>query len=698
MKLNWLNPKTRIRPILQQESAECGLACIAMIANAAGCNTSLASLRSRFSFSSNGVTVRVIIEVANELGFRSRALRLELDDLKRIIKPCILHWDFCHFVILEDSSSRGVSIIDPAKGRRTLPWHEASRHFTGVAIEARGEPVFPKQLSVPKRISLSEVTGTITGLTPSILVVLSLSLALQIFVLLAPLYMQWVIDHVLGSEDTDLLTVLAGAFAAIVFLETFFSACRGWYIAYLSSLTTTQWNSNIFSHLLRLPMPWFEKRQLGDIISRANSTQPIQRTLSTSFAEAIVDGTMAFATLIMMITYSLQLTAAALVALVSYFLFNYFLFPRLKEAGELSLARSSRANTFFIETIRGIQTVRLNSAEPIRLAQLDSFLGEGAHADLRQAKLRLLVSTMNSLLFGLERVIVIWLGALLVLSQSVSLGMLVSYLSYKELFTRRAIGLVDKIQELKMLSLHLERLSDITRTQTEKRVARSSGASISRFDVEFIGVSFRYSDSDPWILRDCSFRIAEGECVALVGPSGCGKSTLAKLFLGLLPPTSGHIMVGGNDILDLPANQLRRAMSAVMQDDHVFSGSIADNISFFDSEFNPEKVELAARMAGLSSEIELMPMKYHTLVGDLGSTLSGGQRQRLVLARALYRNPRILLLDEATSHLDTTNERKVNVAIQNLSLTRLIIAHRPETIASADRVLLLRDARVEAAP
>lgn len=680
--------------ILQNESAECGLASLAMVANAHGAGLTLSELRRRFSISTKGATVKRLLDVASEIGFRGRAARVETEDLRRISTPCILHWDFSHFLVLESASNRGVILLDPAKGRRSASWAEVGQHFTGVAIELQPKSKFAPNRIRAKKVRLLEVTGTIRGVWHSGLVVLCLSLTLQFITLAGPLYMQWVVDQVLIANDVDLLSVLALSFAVLVALEAVFNASRGWLLAYVSTTVLVQWNGNVFSHLLRLPMAWFEKRHLGDVMSRAGATQAIQRTLTSSFAEAVIDGLMASATLVLMLVYSPHLTVVAVFALMVYLLFQAVIYSRLREAMEQNLVRNARVNTHLIETIRGIQAVKLNGGEGIRLAQLENFLIDAMRSELQIAKLRVSTTTVNTSVFGLERVVVIWLGALSVLDGTLSLGMLVAYLAYKELFARRAMSFIDKWQEFRVLGLHVERLSDIVTTPIVGRSQYTILLDSADRSLEFVDVSFRYSDSDPWILEHCSFRVESGECVALIGASGCGKSTLAKILLGLLPPTYGMVKLGGVNIEQLSASDLREQLAAVMQDDQLFSGSISDNISFFDTESDRCRVEDAATKAGLAHEIEAMPMKYDTLVGDLGSSLSGGQRQRLVLARALYRNPRVMLLDEATSHLDIRNEELVNDAIRKLSLTRLIIAHRPQTIASADRVLELGGGKV----
>jgi ATP-binding cassette subfamily B protein RaxB len=271
--------------------------------------------------------------------------------------------------------------------------------------------------------------------------------------------------------------------------------------------------------------------------------------------------------------------------------------------------------------------------------------------------------------------------------------MLFAFMAYKEQFSARVAGLVDKIIDLRMLGLQGERLADIVLTAPEPECAAVSSDDVDA-SLEVRGLSYRYSDMEPFVLLSCSFSIQAGESVALVGPSGGGKTTLLKLMLGLLPPTDGKVLAGSIDINKLGIDRYRKMVGTVMQDDQLFAGSIGDNISFFDPSPDHGSIERFARLAAVHDDIAAMPMGYNTLIGDMGAALSGGQKQRILLARALYKQPHILFLDEATSALDVQRERAVNDAIRSLNLTRIIIAHRPETIASADRVIVLQGGKV----
>ncbi|MFY9511090.1 MAG: peptidase domain-containing ABC transporter [Rubrivivax sp.] len=684
----------RVPLILQTEAAECGLACLAMLASAHGHRTDLPTLRRRFSLSSKGVTLGDLVRMAEAMQLHSRALRAELDDLPQLQTPCILHWDLNHFVVLV-SYKRGVAVIhDPGRGLRRLKRDELSRHFTGVALELAPAPGFAPAVE-KQHITLRQLLGPVTGLKRSLGQILLLALALELFVLLSPFFMQWVVDGVVVSGDRDLLLTLALGFGLLVLVQVATAAARSWAVLVLSATLNLQWLVNVFAHLLRLPVDWFEKRHAGDIWSRFGAVQQIQKTLTTSFIEAVLDGALVLLTLVMMAIYSLPLTGLALAAVAGYGLLRWLFFRPLREATEETLVFEAKQASHFLESLRGVQAIKLFNGQADRQSRFSSLVVDAMNADVATRKLELLFAVLHRLLFGLERVAVIGVGALLVLDGKLSVGMLFAFFAYKEQFALRVSGLVDKAVALKMLKLQGERLADIVLTGAEAdqgvdgAAARSLPASLELRDV-----AFRYADGEPDVLRGVSLRIEPGESVAIVGPSGCGKTTLLKLMLGIHTPDSGEVLVGGVPLPRLGLRAWREMVGVVMQDEPLFSGSIADNIAFFDPSPDRAWIEQCARVAAVHDEIEAMPMGYHTLIGDMGAALSGGQKQRILLARALYKRPKILLLDEATSSLDLERERIVNQAVRQLALTRVIVAHRPETIASAGRVIALHEGRV----
>ena len=683
----------RVPLMLQTEAAECGLACLAMVAGAHGLATDLPTLRQRFSLSLKGVTLADLVRMADALQFNSRALRAELDELDQLQLPCILHWDLNHFVVLV-SVKRGEAVIhDPARGLRRLKMDELSRHFTGVALEVQPAPGFVPATE-RQRVTLRQLLGPVSGLKRSLAQILVLALALEIFVLLSPFFMQWVVDGVIVSADRDLLVTLGVGFTLLVLVQTATAAARSWAVLVLSATLNLQWLVNVFAHLMRLPVGWFEKRHAGDIWSRFGSVQQIQKTLTTSFIEAILDGALVLLTLAMMLLYSVTLTLVALAAVAGYALLRWAFFRPLREASEEALVFEANQASHFLESLRGMLAIKLFNAQADRQSRFSSLVVDAMNAGIAIRKLELLFAVLHRLLFGLERVGVVWIGALLVMDRHLTVGMLFAFFAYKETFATRVSGLIDKAVELRMLRLQGERLADIVLTAPESDTGVPRPGERGAADIELRNVSFRYADGEPDVLRGVSLKIEAGESVAIVGPSGCGKTTLLKLMLGLHAPDSGEVLVGGVPLARVGQRAWRDSMGVVMQDEPLFSGSIADNICFFSPEPDRAWLEQCARVAAVHEEIEAMPMGYNTLIGDMGAALSGGQKQRILLARALYKRPRILLLDEATSSLDVDRERVVNHAVRQLALTRVIVAHRPETIASAGRVIALHEGRV----
>ena len=664
-----------------------------MVANAHGHQIGLPELRQRFPLSLKGAKLNQLIYIAQQLGFQTRALRLDMENLGKLKLPCILHWDLNHFVVLAEVGGGKVTILDPAVGNRVLSFSEVSDHFTGVALEMTPGAEFKPRKAAPA-VSVRQLTGRISGLWPALTQILLLSIALQVFVVLAPFFMQWVVDQVLVSADKSLLTVLALGFGLTMLLQIGIGLLRGWSVVYLSSRLGLQWMGNVFAHALRLPLDFFEKRHLGDVTSRMSSVQAIQRTLTTSFVEALIDGLMAIVTFGLMLVYSWKLALVTLLAVALYFGIRMLAYRPLRDGTEQQLVAAAKQQTHLLESLRGMQSVKVAGAEGLRRSTYDNLMVDTVNHEIRLARMGLGFNSASQLVFGIERIAVIWIGALLALENVFSVGMLIAYLAYKDQFAQRMSALIDKAIEFRMLRLHGERLADIVLTEPEDAEAKPEIEAPADTRIEVENLAFRYADGESWVLKDLSLSIAPGESVAIVGASGCGKTTLVKLLLGLLKASEGSIRIGGQDIQKAGPRNMRKIVGAVMQDDQLFGGSIADNISFFDQAVDQERVERAARLAAIHDEIAAMPMGYHSLIGDMGSSLSGGQKQRVILARALYREPKLLFLDEATSHLDVTNEHLVNEAVKQLKVTKVIVAHRPDTIASADRVLVVHGGKI----
>ena len=683
--------------VRQVEASECGLACLAMVLAWWGRHESLSELRRRFSVSAKGTTLEDLVGWSDALGLVARPVRLELDELDELATPCILHWDLDHFVVLKSVSGQKVTIHDPAHGPRVLDLAEVSRRFTGVALELAAGPAFtPKKASAT--LSLRKLAGSVKGLRGALGNIFGFALALEVVSLLMPQFLQVVVDQVLADSDRDLLTLLGSGFVLLVIVQVVVTAFRTWSVVWLSTHFTMNWTGNVFQHLMRLPQLYFMNRHLGDVVSRMGAITVIQQNLTTQLVGAVLDGLMAIATLVVLLIYSPVLTAIIGAGVVIYAGLRLSYFKAFQEANLSQIMVNAQQQTMLMESVRGVQTIRLNNKGAARSARYLNQAGEALGTQVEVQRLGMVFGIMQGLTGGLQRVGVLWLGAWLALKGQMTAGMLMAFASYGEQFASRATALADYLIQVRLLRLQAERLSDIVLTPAEPFARGSYQGPFPQSSISFRGVRFRYSDSEPWVMDGCTFEVAPGEVVAIVGPSGCGKSTLLRLLLGLLDPHGGQVCVGGVELTKLGKGVYRSKVGCVLQDDKLFAGSIADNIAFFDEDARPMDVQAVAEAAGLHDDICAMPMGYNTLVGDMGSSLSGGQQQRLFLARALYRKPDILVLDEATSHLDISREKQIAAAIGRMKITRIMVAHRPETIALADRVLFLTNGQVHEVP
>lgn len=683
----------RLPVVLQTEAAECGLACLASVAGFHGFHTDLRALRRRFPLSLKGATLADIVRYADAAGLTGRALRLELDELANLRLPCILHWDLNHFVVLESVRRGHIVIMNPASGMRKVPMAEVSRRFTGVALELMPNTRFERRREAEK-IRLLPLLRGVVGLRRSLAQLLLLAGALQVFALAAPFFMQWVIDHALVSADRHLLLTLALGFGLLMLVQQLVSLLQTWAGMYLATSLNMQWKANVFRHLAALPADYFAKRHLGDVVSRFGSVDSIQSTLTSTFFVLVLNSLMAVLTLGMMLLYSAPLTALVLAVLLVYAAIRWAAYYPLRRAAEENIVHAAKQESYFMETVRGIRTVKLFGKTAQRHGTWMGLFVDTVNTSLTGQKLSALFGFANGLLFGTANILIVYWGALSVLDGVFTVGALMAFMSYKSQFEGKAGSLIDQFVQIKMLGLHAERLADIVleEAESEPHAAAALPERLDHFDIEVDNVCFRYAENEPYVLENVSFRVRQGEALALAGRSGCGKSTLMQILSGSLKPQSGRVLLGGHDIHALPPAFVRGLSASVMQDDVLFAGSVAENICFFDDAPDMAKIERCAKTANIHDEVSAMPMGYETLIGDMGSALSGGQKQRILLARALYREPKVLFLDEASSHLDAGNEAVINDNLRGLAVTKIMVAHRSETLAAADRVVRLDEA------
>ena len=726
-----LYTKKRVPVVLQSEAAECGLACMTMIAQYYSDKRDLNALRQTVSVSLRGTTLKDVMRIASDLGFQTRAIKIEMEHLAQLSCPAILHWNMNHFVVLTKVKGKTLTIHDPALGERKLTYSEASKYITGIALEVTPSDTFSPKKSAP-RLGLSQFFTRTTGFKRNLLTLFALSIVLQLFALASPYYMQIVVDDVLIYNNDALLKALAIGFALLLIIETFTSGIRKFVILSVSSRLQLQMSASVFKHLLSLPLDYFDKRHIGDVVSRFGSLASIREFLTTGLVTALLDGLMAVITLAVMILYSPKLTLVVVAIMLAYLSVRLGLLPFIKRLTTERIALAALEQSHFMESVRAILPIRVYSQEVQRHGQWQNKLVATLNKDITLGKINIGSALTNQLLFGAENLVVVYIGASLVMEGTLSIGMLLAFMAYKARFVSALDGVVNKLIELSMLGVHFNRLSDILLTPSQQKplslktkddtfekqnvrfgnadfpnsstpnslapnVLTPDGASMSSLldaktrpiALKATALSYRYSETNAWVFKNLMLSVHSGEIVAITGDSGCGKSTMLKCLMGLYPVSEGNI--------EHPSST-NPVIASVLQEDTCLSGTIAQNICCFEEAPDLKKMVYVAQLACIHEDIMQMPMQYHSLVGDMGSSLSGGQKQRLLLARALYQEPDILFLDEASSHLDMENEAQINHHLKSLNMTRIIVAHRPQSIAMADKVYRLENGNLHLCP
>lgn len=684
LDLRW---QRRVPVIHQTETAECGLACLAMICGHFGKNIDLIYLRRKFNLSARGATLAGINGIAEQLGMATRALSLELDELRVLKTPCILHWDFSHFVVLVSVKRNRYVLHDPARGIRYISREEMSRYFTGIALEVWPGSEFQSE-TLQTRISLRSLINSIYGIKRTLAKIFCLSVVIEAINLLMPVGTQLVMDHAIPAGDRGLLTLISAALMFFILLKAATSTLRAWSSLVMSTLINVQWQSGLFDHLLRLPLAFFERRKLGDIQSRFDSLDTLRATFTTSVIGFIMDSIMVVGVCVMMLLYGGYLTWIVLCFTTIYIFIRLVTYGNYRQISEECLVREARAASYFMETLYGIATVKIQGMVGIRGAHWLNMKIDAINSGIKLTRMDLLFGGINTFVTACDQIVILWLGAGLVIDNQMTIGMFVAFSSFRGQFSERVASLTSFLLQLRIMSLHNERIADIAlHEKEEKKPEIEIVADMGPISLETNGLSYRYDSQSAPIFSALSLSVAPGESVAITGASGAGKTTLMKVLCGLFEPDSGRVLINGIDIRQIGINNYHRMIACVMQDDRLFSGSIRENICGFAEEMDEEWMVECARASHIHDVIMNMPMGYETLIGELGEGLSGGQKQRIFIARALYRKPGILFMDEATSALDSESEHFVNVAIKNMNITRVIIAHRETTLRTVDRVI-----------
>lgn len=690
--LSALFSKRRIQTTIQSESSECGLACIAMILHYFGDNRGIHRLRREYAPSIQGMTLAELLAVGRQVNLSCRPVKLTLDGLSELSTPAILHWDLNHFVVLEKVSNNSVVLHDPAVGRKRLSIIECSAHFTGVAIEVTKAHSFTQHQFTPL-LTLGDFWRKTSGLKRALTVLMGLSLSTQLLGVLAPLQTQLIIDHVISPRMEDNLAIIVLGFSLVLASELLLDGLRQFVHQSTSTQLQYQLGGAVIGHLLKLPAHFVIKRQLGDLMSRVSSIEQVNQFLTTALVTLFVDGCLALLTLIMMLLLSWQLSVVVLISATIYAVLQLISSLYLAREHQQQIAVQAEHESYQLETLRHLLTLQLNHMTGSRLAGWNNKWVNCLNKGVNISRVEIKLGLANKAIFGIEQLAILWIAALMVLDQAITVGILFAFISYKSRFIGSTDALIGLVVQHRLLRVHLERLSDILATQPAENTAESCNHSgrtkpSTGIDLCLLDWCVRHHSSQPSLVTVKQLRLKAATSIAIIGSSGSGKSSFLNSLIGTLEHQEGRVEYQGGSYLHL--GQLPVRVSTVLQQDALLRGSILDNICCF-GEVDYRRVEQVCRLCLLDTEIARLPAHLHTPIGDLGDGLSGGQKQRILLARAIYRKPHVLLMDEATSALDEQTEARLVANLKQLPMIQLFIAHRRQTFMAADQILLLKD-------
>lgn len=675
--------------VYQSESTECGLACLAMVLAAYDYHIDMNSMRRTCGHYPHGCTLNDLLVVASRFNLSARPLRLDMKDFSDLRLPAILHWDFQHFVVLKSVRNGRLIIHDPAVGVRKYTLSEASVHFTGIALELEPGKAF-KAVNKKQISTLRDLFKVYPGFWGSVLQLLLMTLLVQLFTIFSAFFMQLVVDESLSKNDLNILKVIALAFLIAGVIRVSVSYLRSLVKIYLSNRVGVQLVSNVMSHLLSLPVSYFENRHTGELVSRFGSINRVRNTLCEDLITVALDGCFSLFTFLAIAVLSPMLAVAVFLFLAGYFFLRLFTIHESRSLENRVIDAEAKTETILLENLRAIEVLKFYCREIPRMMIWRNQLARQLRSQWLLDRFTAKVSALMALVLMLENITVVYLAATQVLSNELTIGMLVAFMSLKNHLADSVQSFSNKFVEIRLMKLHLERVSDITLSEPETKnnllpnlQYRFPGA------IKLERVSFSYGNGLPAVFSDLSIAVESGDMVLISGRSGTGKSTLLKVMCGLLSNTDGEVYID-DQVIDIERARLVRSNCAgVLQSDQLFSGSIIDNITMYGSDVDYAWLEEVLTLVLANEFVTRLPMGYHSLIGDMGATMSAGQQQRLLIARAIYVKPSILFLDEATANIDAPTARKIMLNIQSLKVTTVVVTHQTELLPPRIKEIVL---------
>jgi subfamily B ATP-binding cassette protein HlyB/CyaB len=682
----------------QAEEMDCGAACLAMLCRHHGINIALGKLRELANVTTQGATLDSLARAGEALGFGARGVQCTYDALLGFELPFIVHWEGYHYVVIYGVAPGQVWMADPAVGFRKMSVEEFERGWSGTCL------VFtPGRELAQGEAARSPWLRFIGYLQPYKTILLHLFLAtfvIQLLGIVPPMIIQNILDGVLVHQNLGLLHLLIlGLVISTVFSQVM-STLRAYLSNYMVRNLDFSMMAQFFKHTMSLPFSFFAKRKTGDILARFSENQTIRAFLTESTVTTLLNLLMVFIYFTILFLYNVTLTLLLIGFVIPIIALTVLVTPRIKDYAREVFAASTDAQSFLMEALGGIETIKgMGSERPVRLKWEKKYV-KALEMQYRAQSFNILVGLGSQVLNAATTIVILWAGATLVLNRELTIGQLMAFNALMGSVLGPLMGLVGLWSRMADATVAMERLGDVLDIEPEQKPADLAARVVLpdlQGELKLDRLYFRYGgEGTPWVLEDVSIDIKPGELVAIVGRSGSGKTTLAKLLVGFYPPSEGRIFVDGYEMGAIDKDYYRAQVGYVMQSNLLFSGTIAENIASGDDSPDRRRIEEVAKMADAHAFISKMPLGYEQVVGERGVGLSGGQVQRLCIARAIYHDPRLLVFDEATSALDTQSESNIMANMEAIlaDRTAVIIAHRLSTIMRADKIVVLYEGKI----